>query len=116
MIDRMAQLQKALDLMGNTYSLEDVVAMIDSGVMQSFAKNDTWVVTQIIDFPRKRVLELFLIVGDLEDLEEIYNDAVAFAQMQGCTLMRGFGRPGWKKFAEPRGWTNGTTVYLKTME
>jgi hypothetical protein len=115
MTDRMVQLQKALDQMGNTHSLEDILALIDSGEMQSFAQGDTWAVTQIVDFPRKRILELFLIVGDLKDFRGLYNLILAFAEEQGCALLRGYGRFGWEPYAKANGWANGARIYLKEM-
>ena len=58
--DRLAQVEKALDRMGNTHSLPDILALIEDGAMQSFAMGPTWAITQILDFPRKRVLEIFM--------------------------------------------------------
>ena len=112
-VDRMEQLQDALDQMGNTHSLEDIVGMIDTGAMQSFVNDDTWMVTQVVDFPRKRVLEIFLVVGELFATEKLFNEVDAFARAHGCDLIRAFGRHGWQKWAKPRGWKNGAHVYYK---
>lgn len=113
MTDRAEQVRVALAEMGDTHSLDDIVDMINSGTMQSFVEGDTWVITQIIDFPRKRVLEVFLVVGDMSSALEIYNRVFAFAREEGCVLVRAFGRDGWQKWAAPRGWRNGQRIYYR---
>lgn len=111
--DRMEQLQDALDRMGNTHSLEDIIALIQNGEMQSFVEGDTWAVTQLIDFPRRRVLEVFLVVGDMDAALKLYDQVMAFAQASGSDIVRCYARDGWGKWAKPRGWTNGQRVFVK---
>jgi hypothetical protein len=115
MIDYPARLQAALDQMGNTHSLDDIRAMLETGAMQSFTNGETWAVTQILDLPRKRVLELFLVVGNLENFRGLYNQIMDFAEEQGCDLVRGYGRDGWAPYARANGWANGSRIYLKEM-
>jgi hypothetical protein len=109
------RLQKGLDAMGNTHSLEDIVELIKDGHMQSFVFNETWAITQIVDFPRRRVMEIFLVAGDMKDAVPLHDQVLAYAREQGCEIVRCFGRDGWSKWAFPRGWTNGQRVYLKEL-
>lgn len=112
---RMEQLQATLDLMGNTHSVDDIMALIDTGEMQSFSDGDTWVVTQILDFPRKRVLDLFLVVGELKGLRGLYNRVMEHAENEGCDLVRGFGRHGWEPYAKWNGFVNGQQIFVKEL-
>jgi hypothetical protein len=110
---RLAQLQEALDGMGGTHTLDDIVDLIRDGHMQSFCEGETWAITQIIEFPQKRILEIFLVVGDMPEAEALHDQVIAFAKAHQCSLVRCFGRHGWAKWAVPRGWTNGQRLYMK---
>lgn len=72
--------------------------------MQSFAEDDTWIITQIQEYPRRRVLDILYLVGDLDGALNVYNRIIAFARERGCTLIRAQGRAGWTKFADEDGW------------
>jgi hypothetical protein len=111
--DRYAQVEKALEFMGNTHSFPDILALIEDGQMQSFANGETWAVTQIIDFPKKRVLEVFLVTGDLANAEALHDVVIAYAKAHACDFIRAYGRDGWSSRAKERGWTAGARVYTK---
>lgn len=113
---RLDQLQRVLAQMGHTHSVDDIVAMIEAGAMQSFALGETWIVTQIVDCPQKRVLEVFLVVGTLEETHALYDEKILpFAAEHGCNLIRAFARHGWRPWAEARGWRGGVQVYTKEL-
>jgi hypothetical protein len=113
--ERYAQLEKALAQGGDMYTLADIRGFIEAGHMQSFAKNDTWVVTQIVDFPQKRVLEIFLVTGDLDDAEALYDEVLQFGRERGCQIVRCYGRYGWTRKAREHGWTNGQRIFWKEL-
>lgn len=109
------KLRKALAVAGDTYTFEDILNEINEGRMQSFAEGESWVVTQIVDFPRKRYLEIVFAVGDLPDLKAIYPTLEDFARTNLCDGMRAFGRPGWMRQFEidTVGWVETTRTYVK---
>lgn len=110
---RLAQLEETLERMGHTHTLADVLTMIEEGTMQSFTVGDTWAVTSVLDFPRKRVLEIFLVVGDMREALILHDMVLAYAKVHHCDILRTFARDGWGKWAQERGWTNGQRIYLK---
>jgi len=110
---RIAQVEEALAFMGHTHSLQDVLGMIATGELQSFAEGNTWALTHIIDFPRRRVLEIFLVVGDIEEAERLHDVVIAYGRAHGCSLVRTFGRAGWAHRAKAHGWTTGMCVFMK---
>lgn len=110
---RVQQLDKALRLMGDTHAVADVIAMVHAGTMQSFVHGSSWALTEMFDFPRKRVCQIFLAMGDLAELMVLHDKILAFAKAEGCTLLRSIGRPGWRIFADENEWTLGAQVYLK---
>lgn len=107
------RLGEALREAGDCYSLNDILDGISAGHFQSFAVGDSWAVTQILDFPRRRVLEIFMAVGWLGDMFELEERVEQFARQEGCTLIRAYGRKGWNRFAKSRGWDNSHTVFTK---
>lgn len=111
-----AKCKRALAEMGGTHSLEDILAAIESGQMQSFAEGNTWAVTQIFDTPQKRVLEIVLVIGDLPEARRLHDIVEAWGRQHGCTLVRTFAREGWLPDARARGWTVGHRIFLKDIQ
>lgn len=109
------KLRKALAIANDAYTLEDILLEINEGRMQSFVEGESWVVTQIVDFPRKRYVEIVFAVGTLDELKMIYPRLEAFAQEIAADGLRAFGRPGWMRQFEidKHGWVETTRVYVR---
>lgn len=107
------RLARALKMAGGYYELEDILSAIREDEMQSFTDGMTWVITRVLDFPRARVLELFLVVGTLEGAHSLSDDIEAFAKKVGASRLIAQGRPGWSKKAASFGWLPETTNYYK---
>jgi len=109
------KLRKALAVAGDTYTLDDILAEINEGRMQSFVEGESWAVTQIVDFPRKRYVEIVFAVGNLNELKLIYPKLEAFAREIEADGLRAFGRPGWMRQFEidKHGWVEMTRVYVR---
>ncbi len=108
---REEKLQKLLELMGNTHSIEDILSDIQKGYRQSFDFNGTWVVTEIMSYPRKKVLEVLMVCGELDQIDTAYAHIVAFAKEQGCDMIRAFGRLGWHRTATKLGFKPKGSVF-----
>lgn len=103
--DLVARLKKALKLGGDTHTVEDVLEAIRDGRMQSFAHNNALVVTEIVQAPRKKYLNVFLAVSDdISDVMAIQPSMVEFARSQGCDWVQTHGRHGWQKVLPKHGW------------
>lgn len=113
--ERVQQLERGLREMGGTHSITDIINGVQSGTLQSFIEGETWAVTTIVETPKKRILEIWLVVGDMPDAEKLHDTVEAYARAHGCHMLRTIARKGWVKQARPRGWTNGHTVYLKDL-
>lgn len=109
----MRRLQRALFYAGNTHTLSDILSEVHSGQMQSFCVGDSWAVTRILDTPRRRVLEIFMAVGMLDDMPELERQIEVFAKEHSVTLMRTFGRRGWLETGKSLGWKPRQTVFIK---
>jgi len=98
------KLQKALDHGGNTHTVEDVFEALQSGQMQMLWKESSGIVTQVDQYPRKRVMTVFLAFGDLEEVMNMQPQLVQMARGMECDFIGMSGRMGWNKVLPKYGW------------
>ena len=110
-------IESALDKGGNTHNFKDIVDGIISGHMQLWLGLNGCAVTEIVVYPNKKVLHVFLAGGDqgqgIAQITDMHDDAVAWGKDQGCIGMTVTGRKGWKKVLETKGWKEQFTTLLK---
>jgi len=106
------KLQRALDAQGGLWALHDILERISDGRMQSFVHNNSWIVTQISVYPRRRLLEIVAAIGDLKDCRLLHGEILAFANRMNVDLVAAYGRRGWARDADRNGWKIKTTSYL----
>ena len=106
-------LEAALELSGGTHTLDDVVQAIIKGEMQFWPAPKGCAVTEIVNYPRKKVLHIFLAGGEMEQIIDMDVSAVEFAKMNGCTGMSIAGRKGWKRVLKDKGYVETFTVLGK---
>ena len=89
---------KALKIGGNTHTREDIAAGIKSGRFQYWGDEDCCLVTEIVEYPQKKTLHLFIAAGDLSKLLENYLPKIKkFAQENGCSALTSVSRKGFLK-------------------
>lgn len=93
------KLARVLDRMGGLYTLNDILAAIAEGKMQSFVVNNSWAITQVQNFPRARQLQLLAYVGDLADVDAVHAKILAYADEVNAGLLAAYGRIGWRREA-----------------
>lgn len=109
----MKKMDRALREGGGTHTMDDLLVEIRNGSKQSFAYGSTWAITQVLDFPRKRVLELFMVVGVGCELAILEEDIVNYAKSVGADFIRTQGRRGWKNKAKEMGWKHTHNIFVK---
>jgi len=120
--DKLRELQELLHSMGGTHTLEDIQGLVESGVFQSFVVKDSWAVTTVVNFPQATVVDVFFIVGSLEDFDALQQQIEKFARDIGSTFMRVYGRPGFEYLIDRRnwgpgqGWRKGPRVYTRRLD
>ena len=72
--------------------------------MQLWAAPKGCIVTEIVVYPRKKVVNLFLAGGELDQIMDMEHDIGKWAERQGCTGGMMTGRLGWKKPLSENGW------------
>lgn len=101
-----------LEKFGGLYTFDDIVAAVRVGKMQSFANGDSWMVTQVAEFPQKRVLDIVFAVGNTDELSEIESEVIGFARSHGIEFMMANARPGFDK-VKSDGWTKVSATFVK---
>jgi hypothetical protein len=110
------KLARVLDRMGGLYTLNDILTAIAEHRMQSFVENNSWIITQVVPFPRAKVLEVFAAIGDLDDLRVLHDRILDFAAEIGAGVVRAYGRKGWLPDATLRGWRVSARYFVYTKE
>jgi len=100
---------------GGFFTFEDILSAIEKGDMQSFAEGSSWAVTQVIQFPRKKVVDVVLLVGCAADFEALTNQVKAFGKRQGADFIIGSPRKGFLDDQyRPKGWkVVGATIMME---
>ncbi len=97
-------IEDALAYCGGTHEWEDIEKGIMEGRMQLWPAPKGCIVTEIVVYPRKRVLNIFLAGGELDQILDMDTDVKAWAKEQNCTAAIMAGRIGWKKPLAPLDW------------
>jgi hypothetical protein len=106
------KLERALDFQGGLYELSDILEGIAKGTMQSWVEGNSWAITQISIYPRRRLLEIVAAVGDLHDCRILHGRILKFASEAKVDLVAAYGRKGWARDALRNGWKLKTESYL----
>ena len=116
-IDELARcrpwIEAALEYSGGTHNFDDVVSGLAEGKMQLWPAPKGCIVTEIVVYPRKKVLNVFLGAGELDQLMDMHKDVIAWSKAQGCVAVTITGRHGWKKPLTKHGWKPLHASYVK---
>lgn len=108
-------ISEALDYQ-STHDISDVEKMIDEGDAQLWLGEKSAAVSEIIVFPKMKVLHLWLCGGDMEEITEVMlPKAVAFASERGCKRMTTAGRKGWDRVMSRYGFNPIASVCAKDL-
>lgn len=109
-------IEDALAYSGGTHTFEDVERRILESHLQLWPAERGCAVTEIVIYPRKKVLHVFLAGGEMDQIIDMIDSAVAWSKTQGCTSMTIAGRHGWKRVLEKHGYKAVMTVLEKEFE
>ncbi len=106
-------IEAALEYSGGTHNFEDIVLGIKEARMQLWPSPRGCIVTEIVVYPRKKYLNVFLAGGDLDQILDMDHDVKAWSIEQGCDAAMMSGRIGWKKPLKALGWEVLQTHFVK---
>ena len=99
-------LESAIVYCGGTHLFEDVVEMVESGQMFFWPAEKSCVVTEVVDYPRKRLLHVFLAAGSLEEIKRMEPSIRAYGEYLDCAAVTLSGRKGWTKALKDMGYSH----------
>ena len=99
------RIQKALDIDG-THDWEDVREMLVDGRAQIFWNEHGAWITEILTMPKKRLLNVWIVAGELPEVMQVQEQVERFALTMTCDgiIVKG-ARFGWRDIAKEYGWT-----------
>lgn len=98
------QIEAALVYGGGTHLFVDVAQMVFDGRAQAWVNGGSIAVTEIVVYPRKKVLHCFLAGGKSREIIEMMPSAAKWGAMHGCTSFTIAGRRGWQRVLAKHGW------------
>lgn len=95
---------------GGKYAAGDLMKAVALRDMQLWLALDgediaALAVTEIVNFPQRRVCRVLIVTGEDHERWIGYSDALAhWAKEQGCKAIEALARPGWKRIMQDFGW------------
>jgi len=89
---------RALAHGGGTHTRQDIADGLKSGRFQAWGDDSCLCITEIINYPQKRAVHMFLAAGDLDRLFDVYLPQVkTFAREHDCSAVTSVSRPGFAR-------------------
>lgn len=107
-------IEAALEHDNGGYLYEDVERLVAEGEFQLWPGAHSVIITQIINFPRKRIAHVFLAAGNLAEIERMTPALEAWSKEKGCVGVEMIGRRGWERtFLSRSGYKSQAVLYTK---
>lgn len=105
-------MERALAVSGNLFNMDDINDHLKVGKIQGHVEGDTWAITQVHDWPRRRAVNILYVVGAMGDAGALEEKVEKWAESVGADIITAVGRDGWWNYRTP-GWKKVGTLYLK---
>lgn len=107
----------ALRYADDSHTFEDIRDMVASGRLQFWPGKDSVIITEILEYPRYKVLHFFLAGGgSLAELQRMTPLVEEWGRTQGCKKASLIGRKGWERtFITRDGWVQTHSVFEKPL-
>jgi len=99
----------ALHFAEGTHTVDDIILMVMSGRLRWWYMENSFMLTEIIQYPQMSLLHVFLAGGDLDEIKARHSDLVSAAKQAGCKGLTLAGRRGWAKALSDIGWKEAST-------
>jgi hypothetical protein len=106
------KMNRALAINGNLYALEDIERELETGHLQGHVEGDTWAITQVHNWPRRKAVNIMYLVGSLGGALKLEYKVEQWAKSVGADLITAVGRDGWEKH-RTLGWKKVGNLYSK---
>lgn len=96
-----------------THTIEDIEDGLQRNELAFLPLQKSALICEVKNYPRKRVLHVFLGGGDLAELKTLNDMMDNAAKVLGCSSIQIVGRHGWKRAFREFGYQDKWTVLLK---
>lgn len=90
-------IERALKRNHGTHLVSDIYDGIKGGLYQFWPGQNSAIVTEFIQYPRKKSLNIFLVAGDLQEVLQMKPFVEDWAKQQGCDFVQSLARKGWAR-------------------
>jgi hypothetical protein len=87
-----------------------------AGHYQFWPASRSCAITEIIHYPNRKSLHIFLAAGDKDQIVDMNESAEQFARIMGCSAMSIAGRRGWVRELKGHGYKEFLTTVVKELE
>lgn len=109
-LDRRQHIEAALAYTEGTHTFDDIYWMIVSGRLVWWPLEDSFMVTEVVEYPQAKHYNVFLAGGDLRVIKAQQDKLVEAAKLAGCSELSLSGRRGWIKALYDLGWKESHTT------
>ena len=95
--DYREQIEAALRFADDSHSFADVKAAVSVGDLQFWPGVHSVIITEVVEVPRYRSLNIFLAGGKMAELDAMLPEVENFAQVVGADRITLTGRKGWAR-------------------
>ena len=106
-------LNAALVYSHGTHTLDDVFQSVMRGDAQFWHFKDAAIVTELMDYPQKKILRYWLAGGNLKTLLKNEPDIRHWSALWGCVGVEIIGRQGWQRVL--KGYKQTSVILVKDM-
>ena len=108
-------LESALRLGGDRHTRETIWQGIATGRFQFWPYAQAAGVSHVDEYPTGRVLRMWLVGGELDEVLAREPEVADWARAIGCVDMELVGRQGWGKVLKPLGYVPGAIVLTRRL-
>ena len=114
-LELVRRIEIALRRGGDYLTLDDLVGLARAGKCQFWAADGAAVASEILTYPRKKILNCFMAAGELPAIFALQDRITDFAREQGCAAMVCHGRTAWGTIGAPHGWQAQAIHYAREL-
>ena len=116
MLERRLYIENALSYTEGTHTFDDLVYMVLQCRLLWWPLPSSFMLTEVVTYPRVRHLNVFLAGGNLDEIRATQDQLIMVAKVQGCSALSLSGRRGWVKALAKQGWKESHTAMLLPIE
>jgi hypothetical protein len=113
--DLLDKVRRGLEWHGGYLTFEDLVSLAREGRVQIWTNEHAIAATEILSYPRKRVLNAIIAAGDVHAVQALEPEIADFAKDARADAMVTHGRPGWGRIGAKSGWQAHSMLFVRRL-